>query len=102
MFGRLKGELGLPPGAKSDPGSRELARVWSAQGEQHVILRPDAWGPEPAAWGIMLVDLARHIARAHKQLYGHSEDETLRRIRQLWDAEWQNPTDVPRGGIESH
>lgn len=101
MFSRQKGELKLPPGAKSDPRSRELARVWAAHGEQHVVLRADAWGEDPAAWGVMLADLARHIARAHEELYGHPEARTLARIRQLLEAELENPTDKPRGGIES-
>ena len=101
MFGRLKGELGPPPGAKSDPRSLELARVWSANGEQHVVLRADAWGPDAAPWGVMIVDLARHIARAHSQMYGKSEADSLLRIRELWDLEWNNPTDRPRGGLQS-
>jgi Domain of unknown function (DUF5076) len=99
VFGRLRGELGVPPAAKSDPASRELARVWAIHGEQHVVLRPEAWGEDAAPWGILLVDLARHIARAHEQLYGHPQAESLSRIRQLFDAEWQAPTDVPRGTI---
>jgi len=100
MSERLKGELSVPPAAKSDPQARELARVWAAGGEQHVVLRADAWGKDAAAWGIMLVDLARHVARAHHQMYGHSEDQSLARIRELWNAEWTHPTDTPRGGVE--
>ena len=102
MFGKMKGELVVPPGAKTDPRSQELVRVWAAHGEQHVALRADAWGEDAAAWGVMLADLARHLARAHQQKYSHPEAQTLARIRQLLEAEWENPTDTPRGGFQAN
>ena len=54
---------------------------------------------DPAAWGIALVDLAKHIAIAYAQTTDVSEHETLARIRAGFDAEWGNPTDVPSASV---
>jgi hypothetical protein len=54
-------ELGVPEAAKADSGSFEVLRVWIAKKGQHVSLRVGVW-EDPAAWGILLVDLIRHIA----------------------------------------
>jgi hypothetical protein len=91
------GALDVPPVARADPKALEVARVWVAQGGQHVALRPDAWN-DPGAWGILLVDLAKHVANAHYEASGRPPADTLRRIRAAFDAEWSNATDAPSGG----
>ena len=92
-------ELEVPRGATTDPDARELVRVWAAHGEQHAALHVSAWGNDAAPWGILLVDLARHVARAHHELYGVPEGQSLSRIRELFDAEWARPTDPGRGSL---
>ena len=100
MFIHKKGkrELVVPPEAKSDPQAVEIARVWAAHGGQHVSLDPSLW-EDPLAWGIVLVDLARHVANALEKLKGKSKREVLERIREGFDAEWSNPTDEAKGYI---
>jgi hypothetical protein len=44
--------------------------------------------------GLLLVDLARHAARAYAK-EGHDLNATLARIRLLFDAEWDHATDTP-------
>lgn len=61
-----KDELAPPRAAELDARSFELARLWLAGGAPHVSLRTGMW-PDPAAWGIVLVDLARHVALAYHQ-----------------------------------
>ena len=95
---RLKGELVVPPEVTSDPKSVEIARVWAAHGGQHVSLDPTLW-EDPFAWGIVLVDLARHVANALEKLQGRSKREVLERIREGFDAEWSKPTDEAKGYI---
>ena len=73
-------ELPIPTKAEHDPRSIELARVWAAGGCQHVSLNVVLWS-DPAAWGIMLVDLARHVASAYRETQGSDLDKTLARIR---------------------
>jgi hypothetical protein len=94
-------ELPIPPGALGDAQARELVRVWAASGQQHLSLANGLW-EDPAAWGIMLVDLARHIAHAYELSHGMDSDKTLARIREGFDAEWSADTDRDRiGGFHS-
>ncbi len=92
-----KSELPIPPKAEGDPNARELCRVWASSGRQHVSIATGLWH-DPAAWGIMLVDLARHVARAYEQTDGFPQDETLMKIRNMMNAEWSHDTDTGRSG----
>ena len=49
---------------------------------------------EPDMWGLLLVDVARHAARAYERESAYSEDEALRRIIDMFEAEIARPTDV--------
>jgi hypothetical protein len=91
-------ELPIPPTAASDPKAREIARIWAACGAQHVALASGLW-EDPASWGIMLVDLANHVANAYEQSAGLDRSEVLARIREGFDAEWESATDEARGGL---
>ena len=91
-------QLPIPDVATQDLRARELARVWAAGGQQHVSLATDLWS-DPASWGIMLVDLARHAANAYVQSGGAKRADILSRIKEGFDAEWDNQTDEPTGQI---
>jgi hypothetical protein len=96
MFGKRKSasELDPPPLAHADPEATEVLRIWTAPGEgPHVTLRT-TW-EDPAAWGVMLVDIARHAANAYAK-EGGKREEALARIKTLFDAEWSSPTDEAR------
>ena len=90
-------ELGVPPKAEADPAAFEIARVWVASGGQQVSLRHYQWS-DPAAWGILLADLTRHLANAYQDS-GRDRVDTIRRIREGFDAEMDSPTDEPTGRI---
>ena len=82
----------LAPPLPPDRTARELLRSFvAADGTLHVSLST-AWD-EPDAWGIMLADIARHVARAYAD-QGHTEEDVLERVRDLWNAEFAAPTDV--------
>ena len=91
-------ELPIPPGAIDAPEGFEIARVWIAEGKQHVSLMTQIW-EDPAAWGIMLVDLARHIANAYRQKEDWQISQALERIKEGVEVEWQKPTDTPTGHV---
>jgi hypothetical protein len=93
-------ELPILPAAASAERSIEIARIWAAGGKQHVTLATKLW-EDPAAWGLMLVDLARHVANAYVETEGRVSAEVLERIKQGFDAEWSSPTDSPSGGLLS-
>ncbi len=98
MFGH-RGELDIPIKSKADKMAVEITRVWAAGGAMEVSLRV-ATQKDPAAWGIILVDLAKHIANTYQQADGRNHAEVLARIRAGLDAEWSSATDVPTGKIE--
>jgi hypothetical protein len=91
--------LSIPPAAQRDKASFEVLRVWIAEQSQHVSIRSGAWD-DPFAWGIVLADLARHIALAH-ELQGHAVDKDafLERLLEGFNAEIDNPTDEPEGEV---
>ena len=91
-------QLPVPVAVRIDPHAVELLRVWAAQGKQHVSLATGIW-EDPANWGIMLVDLAKHVALAIQQSTGGEFDDILQRIHQGFVAEWENETDKPTGKI---
>jgi hypothetical protein len=63
MFSRHS-ELKIPDAAKADPQAREILRIWLAGGGQHVSFKTGVWD-DPAAWGLMPADLARHVANSY-------------------------------------
>jgi hypothetical protein len=96
MFGRQANarELPPPPDATRTPEAAEILRAWAAPGKPaHFSLRT-TW-QDPAAWGLMLADLARHAAQAYER-DGRNPTEALARIRAGFDAEWTVPTDTSR------
>src|SRR5690348_13029254 len=69
-------QLLIPNAAAKDPESFELLRVWIANKGQHVSLRTGVWR-DPSAWGILLADLARHVANSYEQEEGLVRLKTL-------------------------
>lgn len=84
-------ELPVPESVVAARQKAEMARIWIADGDQVVTLSPRMWD-DPGAWGLMLVDLAKHVALAY-EAKGVSEKEALAKIRAAMDAEWTSPTD---------
>jgi hypothetical protein len=93
-------ELPIPSAAATDAKSAEIVRMWVAKGAQHVSLAAGLWA-DPKAWGIVLVDLARHVARAYAQTRGMDPGIVMKQIREGLDAEWAQSTDDGRGSIVS-
>jgi hypothetical protein len=92
-------ELLIPDAAKKDPNGFEILRVWIASKGAQVALRSDVW-PDPAAWGILLTDLAKHVANSYEQSDGLDRIKTLKRIKDGPDAEFASATDRPSGSIQ--
>lgn len=87
-------ELPVPQNVQNDKKAIEILRVWITNNSQQVSLSAGIWD-DPAAWGIMMVDLARHIANAYERTTTRQKDDVLKRIREGFDAEWAAPTNEP-------
>ena len=96
MFGK-RSELQIPEVAKKDSNAVEILRIWIAGGSQHISLKTGVW-EDPAAWGLMLADLAKHVANAYAA-DGMDRAEALCRVYQGLQVEIESPTDEPTGGI---
>jgi len=86
-----KSELPVPPTLDQAERAMEMARVWIVDGHQHVVLSPNLWR-DPASWGLLLVDIARHVASAYEGQMQQDRATVLQRIREAFDAEWSHPT----------
>lgn len=79
----------VPPEVKGEARAREILRVWRLPTSQVFSARVETW-PDPAAWGLLLADLARHIARSYAELGTHSETAALERLVAGWHAEMES------------
>ena len=93
---KFDSQLVIPEIAKADRQSFEILRVWISNGTQHVSLRVGVWN-NPQAWGIMLADLARHIANSFDGKTSVDRLRVLELIKQGLYAELEGPTDEPSG-----
>jgi Domain of unknown function (DUF5076) len=63
-------------------------------------VHPLVW-KDPEAWGIVLANLAGHVANAYEQALGLNRAETMRKITDLLVAELANPTDKAHGRVQN-
>ena len=95
-MGHESGTLRIPDAARQDPKSTEMLRAWVANGGLHCVLRMGVW-KDPAARGILLADVVRHVANAHQESDVAVVNDVIQRIRDGFDAELDGPTDEPEG-----
>jgi hypothetical protein len=84
------------PAAPEGAQAVELLRAWVVGQELHCSLAADAF-PDAETWGVVLADLARHLARALKDREGTDEEATLRAVRAAFEAELLAPGESPEG-----
>ena len=84
--GTVKNQLEIPRGVVSDPKAFELVRAWVAQGDLHVSLQMGGWD-DPTAWGVVLADLVRHVARFYAEQKRLDTEQTIARVRDAMDTE---------------
>jgi hypothetical protein len=92
-------ELHVPSNVVDDRNACELIRAWTAHGGLVCSLNPGAWPASDAAiaWGILLSDIARHVADALHQSYGLERTEVISRVRAVFDSELDRPTAPVKG-----
>ena len=82
----------MPPDVMGRDDATEVLRAFVVDGGLSIAFTRAF--EEPDMWGLLLVDIARHAARAYARENAFTEDEALTRIVDMFEAEIDRPTDL--------
>ncbi|MGP9810796.1 DUF5076 domain-containing protein [Rhodopseudomonas sp. NSM] len=82
----------LPPDVVGREDATEVLRAFVLDGGLSIAFMRAF--EEPDMWGLLLVDIARHAARAYARESNYTEDEALGRIVEMFEAEIARPSDL--------
>ena len=85
-------EQPLPPDVLARDDAVEILRVFVLDGGLSMAFQRAF--EEPDMWGLLLVDLTRHAARAYSRESEYTEEDALNRILEMFQAEIERPTDT--------
>ena len=85
-------EQPLPPDVMGREDAQEVLRAFVVDGGLSIAFQRAF--EEPDMWGLLLVDVARHAARAYASESTYTEQEALARILDMFEAEIARPTDL--------
>ena len=85
-------EQPLPPDVMGRDDAVEVLRAFVVDGGLSIAFQRAF--EEPDMWGLMLVDIARHAARAYSLESEYTEDEALALSVEMFEAEIARPTDM--------
>jgi len=85
-------EQPLPPDVMGREDAHEVLRAFVIDGGLSIAFSRAF--EEPDVWGMLLVDVARHAARAYAREANYTEEEALARIVEMFEAEIARPTDT--------
>jgi hypothetical protein len=85
-------EQPLPPDVLARDDAVEILRVFVLDGGLSMAFQRAF--EEPDMWGLLLVDLARHAARAYSRESEYTEEDAMSRILEMFQAEIERPTDT--------
>src|ERR1700680_3812965 len=91
-------EQPLPPDVIGRDDAIEVLRAFVVDGGLSIAFTRAF--EEPDMWGLLLVDIARHAARAYARESAYTEDEALRRIVDMFEAEIARPTEMDKATME--
>ena len=89
-------ELPIPETSKRQERAIEVLRVW-INGDSTMDASANPTFKDPAAWGVLLIDVARHLSRAYAQQTKVSEAEAFETMRQTLQGSWELRASVNKG-----
>src|SRR6201746_516172 len=92
-------EQPLPPDVMGRDDATEILRAFVLDGGLSIAFTRAF--EEPDMWGLLLVDVARHAARAYARESGYTEEEAMARIVEMFEAEINRPTHVGNTTLRS-
>lgn len=94
-------ELGIPDGVDVDPKATEMLRLWAANDKLNVSINlgcyHDQGHDEASAWGVILTDLARHVAHGLAQRFEQNKEDVIEKIIKGILTELDYPTTDIKG-----
>lgn len=95
--------LVLPPAAQRDNNAIQMLSAWIAEDGLHCSMNVGLWRvegrDEPAAWGVLLADVVRHLASAIESQHGVDANDVIADIVDSLNQELENPTSEAHGGF---
>jgi uncharacterized protein DUF5076 len=85
-------EQPLPPDVIGREDATEVLRAFVLDGGLSIAFTRAF--EEPDMWGLLLVDIARHAARAFARETDYTEEQALTQIIEMFEAEIARPTDM--------
>jgi len=85
-------EQPLPPDVIGRDDATEVLRAFVVDGGLSIAFQRAFEVPD--MWGMLLVDIARHAARVFAREGDYTEEDALRRIVDMFEAEIARPTDL--------
>ncbi len=82
----------MPPDVMGRDDATEVLRAFVVDGGLSIAFTRAF--EEPDMWGLLLVDIARHAARAYAQESTYTEEEALARVVEMFESEIARPTDI--------
>ena len=82
----------MPPDVMGRDDATEVLRAFVVDGGLSIAFTRAF--EEPDMWGLLLVDIARHAARAYAKESSYTEEEALARVVEMFESEIARPTDV--------
>jgi hypothetical protein len=92
-------EQPLPPDVMGRDDATEVLRAFVVDGGLSIAFARAF--EEPEMWGLLLVDIARHAARAYARESNYTEEEALTRIIEMFEVEIARPTDIGNTTLRS-
>ena len=93
--------LVIPPPAQRDKKSVQMLSAWIAERGLHCTMNVGMWHAEgrnePAAWGVLLADVVRHLATALESENGVDASDILADIVESLTQELDDPTSEANG-----
>ena len=93
--------LTIPPAAQRDDDAIQMLSAWIAERGLHCTMNVGMWDAqgrdEPAAWGVLLADIVRHLANAIEVEKGVEVDGVIADIVQALHEELDAPTSKAHG-----
>ena len=93
--------LVIPTPVQSDDDAIQMLSAWIAERVLHCTMNVGMWHAEgrdePAAWGILLADVVRHLANAIESERGVAADDVIADIVESLNEELDNRTSKGNG-----